>query len=109
MPLEEKAAEYLRKVCIYLGKMAMHSVELAWLANSLMAASIIFISLKTVEQVENSLNADSYMEQISQLTCVAIPDLLEVSQQLLSLAKSFQKQYPSLSNLKKFNNAGYED
>lgn len=30
-----------------------------------------------------------------------------MSQELLSLAKNFHKQYPSLTNLKKFNNAEF--
>lgn len=32
-----------------------------------------------------------------------------MSQELLSLAKNFHKQYPSLTNLKKFNNAEYAE
>ena len=39
----------------------MHNIELAWLKNSVVAAAVIFISLKTVEQVEISLDADGYM------------------------------------------------
>jgi hypothetical protein len=30
-----------------------------------------------------------------------------MSQELLSLAKTFHKQYPNLGNLKKFNNAEF--
>ena len=89
--------------------MAMHTIELAWLNSSLMAAAVLFIGLKTVEQVETSLDADSYMERISEITGVKIGDLLQISQELLSLAKNFHKQYPSLANLKKFNNAEYEE
>ena len=54
----------------------MHNIELAWLNNSLMAAAVLFIGLKTVEQVETSLDADSYMESISEITGVKIGDLL---------------------------------
>ena len=42
----------------------MHNIELAWMENSLIAAAVIFISLKTVEQVEVDLDADGYMERI---------------------------------------------
>ena len=83
----------------------MHNADLAWLTNSSIAAAVVFIALKTVEQVESSLDADGYLEQIAELTKVEISDLLEVSQQLLTMAKSFHKLHPNLGNLKKFNNA----
>ena len=49
------------------------------------------------------------MEQIGEVAGVKVSELLEVSQELLTLAKNFQKQYPSLGNLKKFNNAEYDE
>lgn len=59
--LQAKATDYLRRVTIYLSKMMMHT-DLAWLSNSVIAAAVIFIGLKTVEQVEPSLEADRYMD-----------------------------------------------
>ena len=58
----------------------MHNIELAWLKNSVVAAAVIFISLKTVEQVETSLDADGYMAKIGEVTEVKMPELLEASQ-----------------------------
>ena len=72
MPLDKKASEYLQKVTVYLGKMAMHNIELAWLSNSVVAAAVVFISLKTVEQVETSLEADGYMERIGEVAGVKV-------------------------------------
>jgi len=34
--------------------------------------------------------------------------LLTISQELLNIAKTFQKSYPNLKNLQKFNSAEYE-
>lgn len=46
---------------VYLGKMSMHCTELAWKPSKKLAAAVIYISLKTVEQVEPSLVSDSHM------------------------------------------------
>lgn len=47
--------------------MSMHCVELAWKPNAKIAAGVIYISLKTVEQVESRLVSDEYIESISEL------------------------------------------
>ena len=85
--------------------MSMHNTELGWRNNSVLAAAVIFISLKTVEQVEPHIEADGYMQEIANLTKIDVSELLSVSQQLLDLAKCFHKEHPNLGNLKKFNNA----
>jgi len=87
----------------------MHSPQLSWQSDNKLAAAVIYIALKTVEQVESKLVSDNYLEIIAKNAQLKIGDVLEMSQELLSLAKSFQKQYPSLTNLKKFNNAEYTE
>lgn len=72
-----------------------------------MAAAVIYIGLKTVEQVQPSLGSDTFLDEIAELTQIKAGELLQISQELLSLAKSFHKQYPNLTNLKKFNNAEF--
>lgn len=57
----------MNKVSVYLAKMSMHCVELAWKPNAKIAAGVIYISLKTVEQVESRLVSDEYIESISEL------------------------------------------
>lgn len=42
--------------------MAMHCSELAWKDDKLVAAAVIYIGLKTVEQVETSLGSDNFLE-----------------------------------------------
>ena len=42
--------------------MSMHCSELAWVPNSLLAGANLFIALKTVEQVDSSVEADKYLE-----------------------------------------------
>lgn len=87
----------------------MHCPQLSWKSDHKLASAIIYISLKTVEQVETSLISDNYLEIIAKFAQLKTAEVLEMSQELLNLAKSFHKQYPSLTNLKKFNNAEYSD
>lgn len=65
IPLDSKTGEYLHKVSVYLGKMAMHCTELAWKEDKKLAAAVIYIALKTVEQVETSLNSDGFLDTIT--------------------------------------------
>lgn len=58
----------------------MHYSELAWVENNLLAASVIFIGLKTVEQVDNTINADDYMDIIGKYANVGTRELLVCSQ-----------------------------
>jgi hypothetical protein len=46
----------------------MHCSELAWREDKVVAAAVIYIGLKTVEQVETSLDSDSFLEDIAQLS-----------------------------------------
>jgi len=87
----------------------MHCPQVCWESDNKLAAAVIYIALKTVEQVESSLISDSFLEIIAKNAQIKTGEVLEMSQELLSLAKSFQKQYPSLTNLKKFNNAEYNE
>ncbi len=48
--------------------MAMHCPELAWKEDKKLAGAVIYIALKTVEQVEPTLVSDSFIEIISELT-----------------------------------------
>lgn len=38
--------------------MGMHCVEMAWKSNGKIAAAVVYIALKTVEQVESRLVSD---------------------------------------------------
>ena len=60
--------------------MSMHCSELAWVENSLLAGAVIFISLKTVEQVDKSIKADDYLEIIGKHANVNTGELLGCSQ-----------------------------
>ena len=69
----------------------MHSPQLFWQSDNKLAAAVIYIALKTVEQVESRLVSDNYLEMIAKNAELKIGDVLEMSQELLRLAKSFQK------------------
>lgn len=93
---------------VYLAKMSMHCPELSQIPDNKLASAVIYISLKTVEQVEGDLQADQYMSMIGRLSKMESEDLLIISQELLNIAKTFQQNYPNLRNLQKFNSAEYE-
>lgn len=54
----------------------MHCTELAWKQDSKLAAAVIFIGLKTVEQVETKLISDNYILPISELCQIKTCELL---------------------------------
>ena len=63
--MDPKAYEYLQKVSLYLAKMSMHCPQLSWKSDNKLAAAVIYISLKTVEQVESTLVPDNFLEIIA--------------------------------------------
>lgn len=56
--------------------MAMHCADLAWKEDSLLAAAVIYIGLKTVEQVESSLESDNFLPEIIELAKINKCELL---------------------------------
>lgn len=53
--------EYLEKVCLYLGKMSKYSYNLSEMPVSSITASIIYVGLKTTEQIYHQSH-DSTLE-----------------------------------------------
>lgn len=87
--------------------MTIFNLELAEETPSLLACGVVFIALKTLEQVDNSAQPESRLMEVCQLMNVEEETGLEVSRKVLDLAKNFSKSYPSLTNLKKFNKFEY--
>ena len=54
MPLTESSKKYFSKILLYLSKMSQFSLELVEESPSLLAGAVVFISLKTLEQVDPS-------------------------------------------------------
>ena len=87
--------------------MALFNIELAQESPSLLSCGVVFIALKTLEQVDNSAQPETRLTEVCDLMMMEEETVLEVSRKVLDLAKNFSKCYPSLTNLKKFNKFEY--
>lgn len=54
LSLAEQSAKYLAKILLYLSKMVLFNSELAEESPPLLAAAVVFIALKTLEQMDSS-------------------------------------------------------
>ncbi|CAK85244.1 unnamed protein product (macronuclear) [Paramecium tetraurelia] len=108
--LLEKNYKYLKKLCLYLSKMVLFDYEICGKYNyTLLAAALIFVAFKIVEQLDTTFNADSQIKDVAQIIQVDQDQLVEVAAKILNLAKNFEKHFPNLENLKKFNGFQLED
>lgn len=107
LPLPEASSKYLAKILLYLSKMVMFNSELAEESAETLAAAVVFIALKTLEQVDPSAEPERNLPQICSLLFLEEEKTIEASRKVLDLAKNFSKYYPSLTNLKKFNKFEY--
>jgi cyclin B/cyclin A len=87
--------------------MVLFNHELAEENTTLLAASVFFIALKTLEQVDSTVEPEKKINNICRLLNVLEDEVLELSRKVLDLAKNFDRIYPNLSNLKKFNKFEY--
>ncbi|CAK58509.1 unnamed protein product (macronuclear) [Paramecium tetraurelia] len=108
--LQEKHYKYLKKLCLYLSKMVLYDYEICGKTNyTLLAAALIFVAFKIIEQLDSSFNADSQIKDVAQIIQVDQDQLIETAAKVLNLAKNFEKHFPNLENLKKFNGFQLED
>ncbi|KAM3130663.1 hypothetical protein pb186bvf_017255 [Paramecium bursaria] len=105
-----KHYRYLKKLCLYLAKMILYEYDLCSQHKyTLLGASLIFVGFKIVEQLETNFNAELQIKEISLQCGLEHEQLIEVAAKVLNLAKNFEKQYPNLENLKKFNGFQLEE
>ncbi len=107
MPVDDRSNRYLTKIVLYLSKMCLFSLDLAEENPVLLAGAVVFIGLKTLEQVDSTVRPEDWLEEISSLLGQEGEGVIEVSRKVLDLAKNFSKYYHSLTNLKKFNKFEY--
>ncbi|CAD8144368.1 unnamed protein product [Paramecium pentaurelia] len=108
--LQEKTYKYLKKLCLYLSKMILHDYEICGKTNyTLLAAALIFVAFKIVEQLDSSFDADNQIKDIAFVIQVDHDQLIDIAAKVLNLAKHFEKHFPNLENLKKFNGFQLED
>ncbi|KRX09298.1 Cyclin-like protein [Pseudocohnilembus persalinus] len=100
----KKNYDYLIKICIYLSKMILYDYDLVKDRQySLLAGALIFVAFKIIEQIEANFKAEEQIRSVIKILNVKNDILIETAAKILTLAKSFDKQYPQLENLKKFN------
>jgi len=99
--------KYFNKILLYLSKMVLFSHELAEETPSVLACGVVFIALKTLEQVDTTARPEERLIDIRSLMELEEETVLEVSKKVLELAKNYSKVYPTLTNLKKFNKFEY--
>lgn len=101
---------YLRKVIIYIGKMILHDYEL--ISNytyMTLAAGALFVCFKIMEQLEPSFSAVRQIASVFQVVQLHHSLVYEAASKILHLAKTFEKTYANLENLKKFHEISFDD
>lgn len=92
----------IEKMAIYLAKMSMHDPDLATRNPSLLSIGAIYVALKICEQLtKKELISGQVVQRLIAASKRDEEQILEVSQKVLYLAQNFDKEYPSLENLKK--------
>lgn len=108
--ISAKSIEYLEKVALYLLKMMMHDYGLLSKQNyHELAASTIFVAFKIIEQLDAGFPVEEKAKEVRETLGVKEEVFYETSSRILSLAKNFEKVYPSFENLKRFNGFALEN
>lgn len=104
LSLEQRHLAYLEKVIVYLCKMVQFDSDIMGNYNSaVLAIACLHVSFKIIEQVDTNFEADKEVRRASEVLGMAENETMEAAGRVLNLAKSFERQYPTLTNLKKFN------
>jgi len=105
-----KLYEYLQKVCIYLVKASLHDYELISQQNySELAAATLFVAFKIIEQLDKSFPLSQMLNKIIEILQVEDDIVYDCATRILAIAKTFEKLYPNLENLKKFHSFNFDD
>jgi hypothetical protein len=94
-------SQFIKLMSIYLAKMALHHEGLCTKEASLIGTSSIYVAIKICEQMrQKSILTKVILQGL--LDCSGIDEriLIECSKKLLYLAQNFEKELPSLGNLK---------
>ena len=89
-------------MAIYLAKMSTHDLYLSSKRPSLLAVGSIYVALKICEQLKKKELINSHVvTSLIEVSKMPEDEILDVSQKVLYLAQNFDKEFPSLENLKK--------
>jgi len=94
----------ITKVVIYISKMLLHDYSLIIkYPLKYLAASCIYICFKIVEQVNQDFKTKIYVEKLKVMLDLNEQTFYSSSENLLALAKTFEKTFPYAKNLLKFD------
>lgn len=96
--------QQVRKIFTYLSKMVVHDYDLLKKYSAkYLAASILYITVKIMEQVRQSLDIDLIVEKLKTLLTLNEDVFFSSSEEILALAKTFERKFPNSKNLQKFD------
>lgn len=94
----------INKIITYISKMLMHDYSLvSKYPLKYLATSCIYICLKIIEQVKRDLKTKIYVEKLKMMLKLDDEIFYASSENLLALAKGFEKSFPYAKNLIKFD------
>ena len=94
----------VNKVVTYISKMLMHDYSLITKYSlKYLAASCIYICFKIIEQVNPEFKTKVYVEKLKVMLDLNEQTFYASSENLLALAKTFEKTFPYAKNLLKFD------
>lgn len=96
--------QQIRRIFIYLSKMIIHDYDLIKKYSvKYLSASVLYITVKIIEQVKLSIDIDQIVEKLKNLLLLNEDIFFNSSEEVLGLAKTFEKKFPNSKNLQKFD------
>ncbi len=84
--------------------MIMHDYELIKKYSlRYLSASVMYITIKILEQIKSSVNIDDIVEKLKKFLWLDEDTFFNSSEEILALAKNFEKRFPNAKNLQKFD------
>ena len=91
---------YVKSLVIYLMMMCIQDYEFSCEKKSIIAASIIFVSMKICEEVNKEKYIDDYLiEKLKLLSKENKYNIMEMSSRILRKIQNYEKFYPGINNL----------
>lgn len=92
------------KVVTYITKMTMHDYEiLTKYPLEYLACGCVYLCFKIIEQANETFSVRSYLEEMKKIFCLEEFTFYNASEDLLRLAKGFEKEYAFAKNLLKYD------
>eukprot|EP00826_Nyctotherus_ovalis_P061873 TRINITY_DN8853_c0_g3_i1.p1 TRINITY_DN8853_c0_g3~~TRINITY_DN8853_c0_g3_i1.p1 ORF type:complete len:396 (-),score=95.83 TRINITY_DN8853_c0_g3_i1:129-1316(-) len=91
------------RMSIYFAKMCAYDYSFSETKNSLFAAGVLYVSLKITDQINNKPSSKQTIRSLAAITEYSEDEIINCAQKVLKVTQNFEKLFPGLVNLKKFN------